>query len=102
LLKDFPNGELYLELDINQKQNRAFIAYNTETETPAYTLFNLGYGQKFLNNKLNLNIIVNNVLDKVYQSHQSRLKYLDVNLANGRRGVFNMGRNIVFKLSYTI
>jgi iron complex outermembrane receptor protein len=43
-------------------------------------------------------ITANNLLNKAYQNHLSRLKYADVNVVTGRRGVYNMGRNITFKL----
>jgi iron complex outermembrane recepter protein len=33
-----------------------------------------------------------------YQSHLSRLKYAPENIATGRTGVFNMGRNVSLKL----
>jgi len=46
----------------------------------------------------NVSIIGDNLLDKAYQSHLSRLKYADVNPVTGRMGVFNMGRNFTFKL----
>ena len=45
-----------------------------------------------------LYIAVNNLTDVAYQSHLSRLKYEDMNYSTGRMGVFNMGRNISFKL----
>lgn len=45
-----------------------------------------------------VSIIGDNLLDKAYQSHLSRLKYADVNPVTGRMGVFNMGRNVTFKL----
>jgi len=34
-----------------------------------------------------------------YQNHLSRLKYTPVNLATGRSGVFNMGRNASIKVN---
>jgi iron complex outermembrane receptor protein len=37
-------------------------------------------------------------LDNAYQNHLSRLKYTDENSITGRRGVFNMGRNVTFKV----
>ena len=43
-------------------------------------------------------ITADNLLNKAYQSHLSRLKYCDVNHATGRQGVYNMGRNVVFKV----
>ena len=39
-----------------------------------------------------------NLTDRAYQSHLSRLKYADVNPVTGRRGVSNMGRNIMLKV----
>ena len=42
--------------------------------------------------------MANNLLDRAYQSHLSRLKYLDPNPVTGRQGVYNMGRNVTFKL----
>ncbi|MFC7666606.1 hypothetical protein ACFQT0_03620 [Hymenobacter humi] len=43
-------------------------------------------------------ITANNLFDVGYQSHLSRLKYADYNAANGRRGVFNQGRNVSVRL----
>ena len=40
-----------------------------------------------------------NLTDKAYQSHLSRLKYADYNPVTGRQGVFNMGRNVIFKIT---
>jgi iron complex outermembrane receptor protein len=40
-----------------------------------------------------------NLGDVAYQSHLSRLKYTDVNLATGRTGVFAMGRNFSVKVN---
>ena len=39
-----------------------------------------------------------NLLNHAYQNHLSRLKYCDVNSQTGRQGVYNMGRNVVFKV----
>ena len=41
---------------------------------------------------------VDNLLNKAYQSHLSRLKYTDENAVTGHRGVYNMGRNMTFKI----
>ena len=38
------------------------------------------------------------LLNRAYQSHLSRLKYTDINHVTGRQGVYNMGRNVTFKL----
>ena len=45
-----------------------------------------------------LALIADNLTDVCYQDHLSRLKYADFNLVTGRQDVFNMGRNIVFKV----
>ena len=85
-------------------QNHIFKAYQTETETPSYTLFDAGIGADVINNKgttlFILNITVNNITDVAYQSNMSRLKYFDnyPNNGSGRSGIYNMGRNISFKL----
>lgn len=100
--KNLRNAYLTLELEHNQQQNKVLLAYNTETFTPAYSLLNIGTGATITNRKkqalFSLYLNVNNVLDKAYQSHQSRLKYLDTNLSTGRQGVFNMGRNVSVKV----
>ena len=43
-------------------------------------------------------VTAENLLNRAYQNHLSRLKYCDINNATGRQGVYNMGRNVVFKL----
>ena len=43
-------------------------------------------------------VTADNLLNTAYQNHLSRLKYCDVNVVTGRRGVYNMGRNITFKV----
>jgi iron complex outermembrane receptor protein len=45
-----------------------------------------------------LYITADNVLNTAYQNHLNRLKYADMNIVTGRRGVYNMGRNVTFKL----
>jgi iron complex outermembrane receptor protein len=40
-----------------------------------------------------------NLGDVAYQNHLSRLKYAAENLATGRVGVYNMGRNFSIKLN---
>ncbi len=91
-----------LEMEHNWRQNQALLAYGTETETPAYTLINLGAGCDVVSGTsqtlFSLYLTVQNVFDIAYQSHQNRLKYFGVNEATGRLGVFNMGRNVSVKL----
>lgn len=82
-------------------QNKFYAAYGTETKTSGYTLIDLGLGTDLVNKEKTLcsiHINVNNVTNVAYQSHLSRLKYATVNNATSRTGVYNMGRNISFKL----
>ena len=66
-----------------------------ETKTNNYTLANFGLGGKITLNKtvFNLNLNANNLLDKTYVSHLSRLK---------TDGIPNIGRNIVLGINFTI
>jgi iron complex outermembrane receptor protein len=92
-----------IEADNTFAQNNVFFAYNTETATPGYTIINAGVGADFVNKKgteiFSVNISGNNLGDVAYQNHLSRLKYAPENLATGRTGVFNMGRNFSIKLN---
>ncbi len=98
------NGSyIKLELDNTFAKNNVFTAFNTETATPGYSLLNFGLGTDVLTSKKNklftINFSVNNMLDKAYQNHLSRLKYTAENLATGRMGIFNAGRNFALKLA---
>jgi iron complex outermembrane receptor protein len=66
-----------------------------ETSSPDYTLINLGLGGKITLSKLifQLNLNANNLLDKTYISHLSRLK---------SEGIPNMGRTIVLGINFMI
>ncbi|MES2573996.1 MAG: TonB-dependent receptor [Bacteroidota bacterium] len=66
-----------------------------ETKSNGYTLLNLGLGGKVKLGKtaFDINVNGNNLLDKKYTSHLSRLK-ID--------GIQNMGRNIVLGLNFNI
>ena len=88
-------------LDCYLKQTHIYSADDTETKTPGYALLSLSAGSdiQVKGRKIaELYITADNLLDKAYQNHLSRLKYADVNAATGRRGIFNMGRNITFKI----
>jgi iron complex outermembrane receptor protein len=93
-----------VEMEYYAKQDRAYLAYNTETATAGYTIFNAGAGADVINKKGNtlcsIHILVNNLTDAVYQAHLSRLKYFEEypNNGSGKSGIYNMGRNISFKL----
>ena len=88
-------------LDCYLKQTHIYRADATETETPGYALLSLSVGtdiQLHGNKIAELYVTADNLLDKAYQNHLSRLKYADLNTVTGRSGVYNMGRNITFKV----
>jgi iron complex outermembrane recepter protein len=100
------NGFVKLAAAFSGPQNRPYLADNTETATPGYTLINAGVGAGFTNkqNKLLFNIYVfaNNIFDVVYQDHLSRLKYFEPYPTSpiAHHGIYNMGRNISVKLDF--
>jgi iron complex outermembrane receptor protein len=97
----FSGAYLKLGIQYTFEQDQIFSAYGTETETPAYLLLHCGAGTDLMIKEkkvLSFYITVNNLLDNAYQDHLSRLKYAPENFATGRNGVYNMGRNISFKL----
>lgn len=85
-------------------QNHFYSAYGTETKTPGYTLLDLGIGANIVNKKgstiFSISILGTNMADVAYQSNMNRLKYFDnyPNNWTGHSGIYNMGRNISFKL----
>jgi iron complex outermembrane receptor protein len=66
-----------------------------ETETNGYTLLNLGFGGKvkFGKTAFDINLNANNLLDKEYTAHLSRLK---------TDGIPNIGRNVILGLNFNI
>lgn len=95
------NTYVALGLECYLRQNHYYRADETETATPSYTLFNLSAGTDLMwggKKVAELYVTAENLLNRAYQSHLSRLKYTDINAATGRMGVFNMGRNVVFKV----
>ena len=97
----FNNLYVAAGLDCYLKQTHIYSADDTETKTPGYALLSISAGSdiQVKGRKIaELYITADNLLDKAYQNHLSRLKYADVNVATGRRGIFNMGRNITFKI----
>ena len=101
--KGLKNLYFKIEADMVAAQNRVFTAYNTETATDGYTLFNIGTGTDVTDRNgrtiFGINLSLNNITDVSYQNNLSRLKYTDINMATGRIGVFNMGRNLSLKVN---
>jgi iron complex outermembrane receptor protein len=85
-------------------QNRFFAAYGTETYTAGYNLLSAGMGANLVDASgkkiVELFIEGTNLANVNYQSNMSRLKYFDnANVPAGvQPGIFNMGRNISFKV----
>ena len=106
--KHFSSVYFKIGMEYYAKQNRVYSADNTETPTPGYVLYNAGIGTDITNSKgrilVSINILGNNLTDVAYQSHLSRLKYFEEypNNPSGRSGIYNMGRNISFKLTMPI
>ena len=102
------HGFLKAQVEYYGAQNRVFTAYDTETATAGYTLFNAGVGGSFTDKKgktvVSVYLMGNNLFNTGYQDHLSRLKYFEdyPGNATGRNGIYNMGRNIAFKLSFPI
>lgn len=104
--KNITNGYVKFGVDHFFKQNQFYSAYGNETETSAYTLLSAGIGGDIKafnrNNFMSIFVSAENLADVAYQSHLSRLKYAPENLATGRTGIFNMGRNISVKLIFNL
>lgn len=84
------------QMECYLKQNNVYRLNNTETPTPSYTLFNVVTGTDFLihgKRFASLHLSVNNLFNRAYQNHLSRLK---------EGGIYNMGRNIAMKVIFTI
>lgn len=102
------NGFIKVELAYYASQNRVYLTDNTETATPGYTLVNGGVGAGFTNKKgkkiVDVYVLGSNLFDVAYQDHLSRLKYFEPYPTDPRpyHGIYNMGRNISFKLLFPL
>ncbi len=103
-INKFKNLYAFLGFDHYNAQNRFFFAYGTETYTAGYNLLSAGIGGDIVNQAgqsvVKLFIEGTNLANVNYQSNMSRLKYFDntVTAPGVQRGIFNMGRNISFKV----
>lgn len=94
----FNNAYVAISIDCNLRQNHVYSADDTETPTPAYTLLNLSAGTDIMiggKRRVSLFLTADNLTNKAYQNHLSRLKYT---LLDSGQSVYNMGRNITLKL----
>lgn len=94
--KTFDNMFVKLAMECNLHQHHFYAVNQTETATPSYTLFHLYAGTDVCRHGkrlFSLYLSGENLFDRAYQNHLSRLKYLGRNPITGRQGVYNMGRN---------
>ncbi len=99
--KTFNNAYLKFGVDHFFEQNKIYYKFDNETLTPAYTLLSVGLGTDVCTKTrtvCSLYVYVSNLTDMAYQSNMNRMKYTDPNNVTGRIGIYNMGRNISFKL----
>ena len=100
------NSFILFALDYYFRQDKIFTAFETETPTPHYALLSLGLGTEVNAHKkkkfLSIYFNIDNLLNKTYQNHLSRLKYAPINIRTGSRGVYNMGRNVSLKLIFKL
>ena len=94
-----------IEADAYADQNHFYALDNTETFTKGYTLFNAGLGftikaEKAKSSFYEFFIQGDNLFDTAYQANLNRLKYFEYYQAspNGHMGIYNMGRNLSFKV----
>lgn len=108
--RDFAKGHcrrtyLAFGMEYNLRQDKFYALDNTETATPAYAIFNLSAGMDlhvFGHNCIELTFSCQNLFDKAYQPHLSRLKYVDTVNASGKQGISAMGRNFCLKVNIPI
>ena len=97
----FNNAYVAFGAECYLAQDHYYKVDDTETRTPSYTLLKLSAGSDItVHHKkvAEIHLIADNLFNKTYQSHLSRLKYCDTNSVTGRQGISNMGRNIIAKL----
>lgn len=90
--KYFKDGFVVLNVEHTLNQNNPS---EFETKSNDYTLINVGFGGKVTFGKMafDVNLNANNLFDKNYTSHLSRLK---------TDGIPNIGRNIVLGINFNI
>ncbi len=102
------NTFIKLQVIAYARQDKVYRADNTESVTPGYLLLNGGMGGDIVRRTgkviFNLSLFGNNLLDKAYQDHLSRLKYFEPYTSDprGQRGIYSMGRNIGLKIAIPI
>jgi iron complex outermembrane receptor protein len=86
--------ESFATIGLNSTLNQNNVS-GFETITPGYSILNLGFGGTLQlgKTKMDVNLNGNNITDKKYTAHLSRLK---------TDGISNMGRNLVLSLNFNM
>ena len=104
VLDVFSQNKVYQQFAIYNGLNTALTPYEyraSKAPTQGYVLFNVSVGGDIVSEGrtiCKIYVTCNNMFDTPYIDYMSRFKYNPVNYTTGRVGVFNMGRNISFKL----
>ncbi len=101
-----PFSKIYagIETNVYADQDQFYGADNTETFTEGYVLLGFNLGTTLISRegkeKCQVFLQASNIMNTVYQSNQNRLKYFEYFTASpdNRKGIYNMGRNMVVKL----
>ncbi len=107
LFHDFAHGvcrRTYVSasMEYNLRQDKYYYSDDTETPTPDYGIVNLSAGMDLHilgHNCIQLSLTCQNLFDKVYQNHLSRLKYVIDEETGNRYTIHAMGRNICLKVT---
>ena len=98
-------------LQHNWAQNNVYSAFYTELPSAQYTIFNAGVGTNFVNPKTGKTICAlyvncTNLTNVAYADHLNLAQYFlayngtPVTVTKQNQGIYNMGRNISFKLIF--
>ncbi len=96
--------DIYEQYAIYNGLNTALTPFEykaSTTATKGYTLFSAGMGGDIVSKghtTCSIYVTCTNLFNTSYMDYMSRFKYYPVNYLTDRVGVFNMGRNISFKL----
>lgn len=100
-----------LGMQHNWAQNNVYSALNTEIPSAAYTIFNAGVGTSFINPKTgrlicSLFVDCTNLFNLGYSDHLNLAQYFlsyngeSVPVTRQTQGIYNMGRDVSFKLVF--
>jgi iron complex outermembrane receptor protein len=104
LIDCFEQKDIYEQYAIYNGLNTALTPFEykaSTTATKGYTLFSAGVGGDIVSRghtTCSIYVTCTNLFNTPYMDYMSRFKYYPVNYTTDRVGVFNMGRNISFKL----